>query len=381
MTFLTRARQIVGLDIGSHSIKMVAVRPAKGDLPFELTHFGSADLPEDCIVDGSVVEPGAVARTISQLFEQHKVRARDVATSISGSAVIVRRVSMARMDADALREALPWEAEEYIPFDVDDVDLDFAILEQDAEQDTMDVVLVAARRERVDEFVGVIEGAKRRAVVMDIDSFALQNAFEYSYPERQFEDVAILNIGWSTINVAVMESGRPTFWRDIATGARQYVQALQRHFMLDALDAEEVLRRVSRAAAEETGAISGRGLADWAADDEQGAELKDAAADPRVAEVIGEVTGRLIQEIRKTFDFYESQSMRDRFDTLFVSGGGAHITELMRQLEDRTGWAVERFDPLRRIEVPEAGFDPEYVWESAPQAAVAVGLALREVME
>jgi len=360
---------------------MVALRPAKGDLPFELTHFGSADLAEDCIVDGSVVEPDAVAETISELLEQHKVRSRDVATSISGSAVIVRRVSMARMEPDKLRDALPWEAEEYIPFDVDDVDLDFAILGDDPDQDTMDVVLVAARRERVEEFVGVIEQARRNATVMDVDSFALQNAFEYNYPERQFEDIAILNVGWSTINVAVMESGRPTFWRDIATGTRQYVQALQRHFMLDPLDAEEVLRRVSRAAAEESGAAQGRGLADWAADDEHGAQLQDAASDPRVAEALAEVSGRLIQEIAKTFDFYESQSMREHFDALFISGGGAHIPDLSKQLEERTGWAVERFDPLRRIAIPEAGFDPEYVWENAPQAAVAVGLALRDVME
>jgi type IV pilus assembly protein PilM len=360
---------------------MIGLRPAKGDQPFELTHFGSADLPEECIVDGSIVESDAVSRAVGELFDQHKVKSRQVATSISGSAVIVRRVSMPLMDAEKLRENLPWEAEEYIPFDVDDVDLDFAILGEDPEEDTMDVVLVAARRERIDEYVGVIESVKRSASVMDVDVFALQNAFEFNYPERLFEDIALLNVGAATINVAVLESGRPTFWRDIATGTRQYTQALQRHFMLDALDAEELLRRVSRAAAVESGASSGRGLADWAADDEYGAELRDAASDPRVAEVLGDVSEMLIAEVRKTFDFYESQSMREHFDALFIAGGGAHVTDLSRRLEERTGWAVERLDPMRRILIPEAGFDPEYIWENAPQSTVALGLALRGVME
>ena len=147
--FLTRTRQIVGLDIGSHAIKMVALRPAKGDLPFELVHFGLAELPTETIVDGSVAQPNLVSETISDLIAQHKVRSRNVAASVSGNAVIVRRVAMQRMTPDELREALPWEAEAHIPFDTDEVDLDFAILAE--AEDTMDVVFVAAKR--VDEYV------------------------------------------------------------------------------------------------------------------------------------------------------------------------------------------------------------------------------------
>lgn len=375
--FLTRARQIVGLDIGSHSIKMVVLRPARGDLPFELAHFGLADLPEDAIVDGSIVEPAAVAQTISELLEQHKVRTRFVATSISGNAVIVRRVSMPRGDPEQLRQSLPYEAEEYIPFDVKDVDLDFAILDEAAEGDSMDVVLVAAKRERIDEYVDVIEQAKRTTTIMDVDAFAIQNAFEFCYPERQFEDVAILNVGASVINLAVLEGGRPSFWRDIAVGVRQYVVALQRQFMLDPFDAEEVLRRVSRGDNSEADA----GLAGWSAEGEEGAGLRDAATDPRVLEVIGQVSESIIAEIRKTFDFYQAQAMRDHFDAVFLAGGGAHVEDLATRLEEQMGWPVERFDAMRRIAIPKSGFDPEYVWENAPQSAVALGLALRGVME
>lgn len=375
--FLTRARQIVGLDIGSHSIKMVVLRPARGDLPFELAHFGLADLPEDAIVDGSIVERAAVAQTISELLEQHKVRTRFVATSISGNAVIVRRVSMPRGDPEQLRQSLPYEAEEYIPFDVNDVDLDFAILDEAAEGDSMDVVLVAAKRDRIDEYVDVIKQAKRTATIMDVDAFAIQNAFEFSYPERQFEDVAILNVGASVINLAVLEGGRPVFWRDIAVGVRQYVVALQRQFMLDPFDAEEVLRRVSRGDNSEADA----GLAGWSAEGEEGAGLRDAATDPRVLEVIGQVSESIIGEIRKTFDFYQAQAMREHFDAVFLAGGGAHVEDLATRLEEQMGWPVERFDAMRRIAIPKSGFDPEYVWENAPQSAVALGLALRGVME
>lgn len=374
--FLTRARQVVGLDIGSHSIKMVALRAAKGDLPFELTHFGLADLPEDVIVDGSIVEPDVVARAITQLFDQHKVRSALVATSISGNAVIVRRVNMPRGDADELRESFRWEAEQYIPFDINEVDLDFAILDEDAPNDTMDVVLVAAKRDRVDEYVDVVDLAKRSAAIMDVDAFAIQNAFEFSYPERQFEDIAILNLGSSLINMAVLEGGQPAFWRDIAIGMRQFVVALQREFMLDPFDAEEVLRRAGR-----QGYKADDGLVDWSADGEEGAKLRDAASDPRVGEVIGEVSDQIVAEIRKTFDFYQSQALRDHFDAVFLAGGGAYVGELASRLESHLGWPVERFDSMRRVLVPERGFDRDYVAANSPQVALALGLALRGVMK
>jgi type IV pilus assembly protein PilM len=378
--FLNRTRQLIGLDIGSHAVKMVALRPAKGELPFELSHFGVAELPEDLIVDGAIVDAEPLAQVISELLDQHKVRSPLVAASISGNAVIVRRISLPRQDPEELRESLPHEAQDHIPFDIQDVDLDFAILWEDEETDTMEIVLVAAKRDRVDEHVGVIEQAKRTATIMDIDAFAMQNAFEYSYPERQFEDVAILNLGSTVINMAVLEGGQPSFWRDIAIGVDQYSVALQRQFMLDAFDAEEVLRRVSRNALDD-GSGDDRGLADWAADDEEGADLQDAATDPRVLEVISQVSERIIGEILKTFDFYQAQSMREHFDAVFLSGGGAHITDLANQLRDRMGWPVEILDPMRRISVPESAFDRDYVHDSAPESTVALGLALRGVME
>jgi len=297
------------------------------------------------------------------------------AFSISGNAVIVRRVTMPRSDPDELRERLPVEAEEYIPFDTADVDLDFAILGEDDDQDTMDVVLVAAKRDRVDEYVDVIDAAKRTPTIMDIDVFAVQNAFEFSYPERQFEDITILNLGASVINMVVLEGGQPAFWRDIAVGMDQYIVALQRQFMLDPYDAEEVLRRVSLG--QDGGSYDG--LADWSGEGEEGAELRDAASDPRVLEIVGQVSERMISEIRKTFDFYQAQAMKDHFDAVFLAGGGAHVTDLGNRLEERLGWPVERFDAMRRVAVPSDGFDPGYIAEHAPQSAVALGLALRGV--
>jgi len=379
--FLNRTRQIIGLDIGSHAIKMVALRPANGELPFELVHFGVAELPEDAIVDGAIADEDPVAQTIAELFAQHKVKSPFVAASVSGNAVIVRRVTFPRQDPDELRESLPYEAEQHIPFDIDDVDLDFAILAEDEESDSMDVVLVAAKRERVDEHVAAIEAGTRTATIMDIDAFAVQNAFEFNYPERQLEDVAILNLGSSVINMAVLESGSPSFWRDIAIGMQQYVVALQRQFMLDAFDAEEVLRRVSRNAASRDAQEPDHSLAEWSDEGEEGADLQDAATDPRVLEVVGQVSERIIAEIVKTFDFYQAQAMREHFDAVFIAGGGAHITDLRQRLQSRLGWPVETFDPLRRVSIREGLFDPEYVNASGPESTVAVGLALRGVME
>ena len=421
-----RTKGIVGLDIGSHAVKLVAIKAQRGDQPFELTHFGVAELPSESIVEGAVVRPADVAQVIRDLLSNNKVKTGQVATAVSGHAVIVRRVTMPRMDEEELRESIQWEAEEYIPFDVDDVNLDFAILDEDEAKNEMDVVLVAAKRDRIEEFMAVIEESGRTPVVVDVDAFALQNAFELNYPERQHEDVALLNLGASVINVAVLEEGRPAFWRDITLGVRQYVAALQREFMLDYYDAEEVLRRAGGEGPGGEGDHMDSELGGWEQDgdggeydfddsgeapaadsfgdpddggdgddagggddsgDDLGGEgvadegsagnIRDASRDPRVQEVVGDVSERLITEVKKTFDFYHAQSMRERFDAIFLAGGGAHIADLTQRLEQRLGTPVELLDPLRRVSIPTKTFDPDYVRSLAPQAAVAVGLALR----
>ncbi len=401
--FFGRSKGIVGLDIGSHAVKVVAMKPQRGDVPFQLTHFGIADLPSESIVEGAVVRPGDVAEVIRELLNNNKIKGSRIATAVSGHAVIVRRVTMPRMDEAELRDSIVWEAEEYIPFDVDDVNLDFAILDENEGGADMDVVLVAAKRDRIDEFVAVIDEAGREPVVVDVDAFALQNAFELNYPERQHEDIALLNMGASVINAAVLEEGRPVFWRDITLGVRNYVDSFQLEFMIDYFDAEEVLRRAGGGEGGENDQMDAE-LGGWeddkddeysyendavdgaledtveeaaAGDDDATGGIRDASRDPRVQEVVGEVSERLITEIKKTFDFYHAQSMRERFDAVFLAGGGAHVTDLTQRLEQRLGTPVELLDPLRRVSIPTKSFDPEYVRSIAPQAAVAVGLAMR----
>lgn len=400
-----RTKGIIGLDIGSHAVKLVVMKPQRGDNPYQLTHFGVAELPSESIVEGAVVRPSDVAQVIRDLLVNNKIKGSRIAIAVSGHAVIVRRVTMPRMAEEELRESIVWEVEEYIPFDVDDVNLDFAILDENEEANEMDVVLVAAKRDRIAEFVAVIEEAGRDSVIVDVDAFALQNAFELNYPERQHEDVALLNIGASVINAAVLEEGHPVFWRDITLGVRQYVAALQREFMLDYFDAEEVLRKAGSAASDEHDQVDTE-LGGWEGNegnegneysyDDAGAEdtvpdgapsangdddavggIRDASRDPRVQEVVGEVSERLITEIKKTFDFYHAQSMHERFDAIFLAGGGAHVADLTARLEQRLGTPVELLDPLRRVSIPTKSFDPEYVRAMAPQAAVAVGLAMR----
>lgn len=395
-----RSKGIIGLDIGSHAVKLVAMKPQRGDHRYELTHFGVAELPSESIVEGAVVRPGDVAQAIRDLFSTNKIKGSRIATAVSGHAVIVRRVTMPRMDEDELRESIVWEAEEYIPFDVDDVNLDFAILDESDADNEMDVVLVAAKRDRIDEFVAVIDEAGRSPVVVDVDAFALQNAFELSYPERQHEDIALLNMGASVINVAVLEEGRPVFWRDITLGVRQYLVALQRELMLDYFDAEDALRRAGSAAIGDADPMAAD-LGEWGQQEEDDefsyddglddtyeqdltiettedfGDDADDSGNPRVEEIVGEVSERLITEIKKTFDFYHAQSMRERFDAIFLAGGGAHVADLTQRLEQRLGTPVELLDPLRRVSIPTKSFDPEYVHSIAPQAAVAVGLAMR----
>ena len=209
--FLNRTRQILGFDIGSHAVKFVALRAGRGEFPYDLEFYGLAELPDDSIVDGSVVQPQVVAGAIREFLEQNKVRSKHVATALSGNAVIVRRVSMAREKAEALQDSLEWEAEEHIPFDIDEVNLDYTILDDVEDSDSMDVILVAAKRDRIQEYVEVVEQAKRIPVAVDVDSFAVQNAFEFNYPDRQFDNVALLNLGASKINMVGVRRRKARF--------------------------------------------------------------------------------------------------------------------------------------------------------------------------
>jgi type IV pilus assembly protein PilM len=343
-----RAKSLVGLDIGSSAVKAVELKPA--GRTYRVTAYGSEPLPADSIVDGAIIDGAAVADAIRRLFESRGIRTRDVAASLSGNAVIVKKITLPTMTEAELAESIYWEAEQYIPFDIQDVNLDYQVLDRGEKNGngSMEVLLVAAKKEKIADYTGVIAQAGRTAVVVDVDAFALQNAYEANYGSAAGSVVVLLNAGAGATNINIVSGDQSVFTRDVSIGGNAYTEALQRELNLPLESADQLKR----------GGIV------------EGASFEDARP------VLRAVSENVLLEIQKTFDFFKATAASDRIDRIIVSGGASRAEGFTEMLTERFEAPVEHFDPFKRIafDARKLGGQPSDV---APTVAVAVGLALR----
>ena len=349
-----RAKSLVGLDIGSSAVKAVELKPVgKG---YKVIAFGSEPLPPDSIVDGAILDSAAVAGAIRRLLESRKIQARDVAASLSGNAVIVKKITLPTMTEAELAESIYWEAEQYIPFDIQDVNLDYQVLEAGdaaAGRTSMEVLLVAAKKEKIADYTSVIGQAGRVAVVVDVDAFALQNAFEANYALQPGEVVVLLNAGASATTINILQGDQSVFTRDLSIGGNAYTEALQKELNVPFAQAECLK--------------CGR--------DADGATFEDARP------VLRAVSENVMLEIQKTFDFFQATATSDRIDRIVVSGGASRAEGFLEMLTERFAAPVEIFDPFRKVTLDAKRFQQGILPEVAPTAAVAVGLALRRAAD
>jgi type IV pilus assembly protein PilM len=347
-----RSKAVVGLDIGSSAVKAVELKPAgKG---FRVAAFGIEPVPPDSIVDGAIIDAGAVADSIRRIFEQNSAfTAKDVCASLSGNAVIVKKITLPVMTESELNESIYWEAEQYIPFDVQDVNLDYQILDPGTGPDSrgsMDVLLVAAKKEKIADYTSVIAQAGRTPVIVDVDAFALQNAFDVNYGLGLGHVVVLLNAGASAININILQGDQSVFTRDISMGGNAYTEAVQKELDLP-FDAAEQLKK--------------------------GIPV-DGATFEEAQPVLRAVTENVLLEIQKTFDFFKATASSDQIDRIMLSGGASRVDGFREMLQERFHAPVEDFDPFRTVgwDAKKLGADSA---DHAATAAVAVGLALRKV--
>ena len=349
-----KAKALVGLDIGSSAVKAIELKPAgKG---YKVTGFGSEPVPPDSIVDGAIIDAAAVADSIRRLFESRNIKTREVAASLSGNAVIVKKITLPMMTEAELSESIYWEAEQYIPFDIQDVNLDYQILDKGdpaAGRNNLEVLLVAAKKEKIADYTGVIAQAGRTAVVVDVDAFALQNAYEVNYGIDPGAVTVLLNAGASATNINILQGDQSVFTRDISIGGNAYTEALQRELNLP-YETADLLKRVQ--------AIDG-------------ASYDDARP------VLRAVTENVMLEIQKTFDFFKTTAASDRIDRVILSGGASRAEGFTESLAERFGAPVEPFDPFKKISFDASKFKVDASADLAPTVAVAVGLALRRVSD
>jgi len=321
---------------------------------FRVVAFAMEPLPADAIVDGAIIDAGAVADAVRRLFEGNKAfKSKDVCASLSGNAVIVKKITLPVMTQTELDESIYWEAEQYIPFDIQDVNLDYQILDPGTGPDShgsMSVLLVAAKKEKIGDYVGVIAQAGRNPVVVDVDAFALQNAYETNYGLEPGRVVVLLNAGASAINVNILQGDQSVFTRDISMGGNAYTEAVQKELDVPYNLAEELKKGTPV----------------------DGATFEDARP------VLRAVTESVLLEIQKTFDFYKASAASDQINRIVVSGGASRVEDFRELLQQRFGTPVDEFDPFRTVSWNPKTLGAASV-DVAASAAVAVGLALRRV--
>ncbi len=344
MTLFGRGRTTVGLDIGSGLIKLAVVSHGSGE-PV-LTKVALTQVVDDAIVEGEVMDPGLVADAIRGLLASAGIKPKSLVAAVGGRDVIVKKISMDRMKESEARDVIRWEAEQHVPFDMDNVELDFQILDPEGDGLQMALLLVAAKRELVDNKMALLTEAGIEPSIIDVDSFALHNAFELNYPDGMQGVVALVNIGHETTHVNILEHGVPVLTRDLPIGTRRFREDLQRERGMTAEDADQMLQAFDTNDAL-TPFLKSRG-------EELGVGIERAGA------------------------FLQSSSRSSSgLSRVFLSGGGARIPGLSAVLAERLRLPVQIANPIERLRVADGVFDTMNVDEVAPLFMLPVGLALR----
>jgi len=347
--FLKKSQIGVGLDIGSSLIKVVELTGSGKTVT--LTNYGIAPLLPEAIVEGEIMDRDVVIDTIRTLFETKNIKKREVASAVSGRGVIVKKIVMERMKEAEARERIQWEAEQHVPFDINDVTLDFKILNPEASTEQMEVLLVAVKNETVNSYLGLITSAGLSPSLVDVGFFALQNAYEWNYPTPSGTVIALINIGADVTSINVIKDHAPYFTRDLPTAGNQCLQLLQKNLGLSSEQANALLRGET---------LEG---------------LSPEASRP----VFENFSAEFASGVERTFSFLSAAGETIKVSQLYLAGGNANIPGLVQFLQQRLGTPTSVLNPLQRLNCDERLFAGTLKDRIAPILSAAVGLALREV--
>jgi type IV pilus assembly protein PilM len=344
------ARQCIGLDIGSSAVKLVQLKPVRNG--YQLQNFGIEPLPPQSIVDGAPMNRMGIVDALKTLAKRIHLRGKDVALAVSGNSVIIKRLTIPRMEGSALDEQMEWEVQQNIPFSRDDVSVGYQVVVPQTPQGQMEVLLAAAKKEIVGEYMGIVRDAGFNAVVVDAAAIALQNAVEAAVGYAPGENVAIINVGASFSTLTIIANGVPSFNRDLASGGNTYTDAIQNRLAVS-MEAAEAYKV--------GGSVAG----------------SEDVVPQEVHRILAQVSEQVAGEFQRSLDFFMNDAVDGQLSRIYVAGGASLVPQLPKAIQDRARIPVEVLDPFVRVQVDARRFDVDYLRANAPVAAIAFGLALR----
>src|SRR3990172_568444 len=348
---LFKDRPIIALDIGTYSIKLVQLQRLKRE--YKILNFGMIPLPPGVITEEKINEPDTVVEAIKNLAASEKIKTKHVALAVSGSSVVIKKISVPVMSEAELAEAIQAEAEQYIPYDIADVNLDFYILPQeDQETNQMPVIFVAVKSEKIQEYSDIIQRAGLNPAIIDVDVFAIENSYEHNYGTYPGV-IGLIDIGANITNINILEDGITSFTRDIPFGGNRYNHAIADQLKVSDEDAERLKLGI----------------------------MVKGISSSEVVPIMVSVTQDLALMINESLDFFHSSGPEKDISKLALSGGCTRIDGIEQLLAEILHCPLEISNPFKNIKVDEREFDPEYIRDMSPLAAVSVGLALRSPVD
>ena len=348
--FIGKKDRLIGLDIGSRSIKAAEISETKKGSTLE--RFGIIDIAPGLIEDGAIKDAERVSDTIRQLFKNYGIKGHNVALSVGGYSVIVKKINVQAMPEEQLQDTISFEAEQYIPFDISDVNLDFQILgENESNPNQMNVLLVAAKKEMVNDYVNLAQMAGLNPCIIDVDAFALQNIYEFNDAPADDESIALIDIGASKTSLNILKGKTSVFMRDVSLGCGQINQKIASLIDCSIEEAEQI----------------------------KFGDQSEKITAGDLSDIVSSVVSDWCTEIRRALDFFYSTYPDDQIKKIILSGGGGNIKEFRQLLSVETSAEVATINPFERLHIDENRFDVEFLKRTAPQASISMGLATRKV--
>lgn len=349
-------KNLIGVDIGTSSIKVCQVHDGRRGPT--LVRFGFAQLPPQAIVDGQVMDASVVIETLSRVVRDSKIRNREVAVSVSGQSVIIRKITVPMMTPQELDEQIQWEAEQHIPFDIKDVEVDYQVLRRRPETSQMELLLVAAKKDHISDYTQLVRNAKLKPVVCDIDAFTVQNLYEFTHGLHPDHTVALINIGATLSSLNIVSGGISAFTREIATGGNTVTEQIQRQLSIPYEQAEAYKCGGAGSAATSFGIVP-----------------------HQVMPVIEAATDTIAAEIQRSLDFFVATSGENEISSIHLSGGSANLPMLIQAIQRRTRINVQAWNPVLRFVPDPKTINLNELELRGSQLAVALGLTLRRERE